>query len=178
MGWTYYTASAYKNGKIDRLAECRYEFGKSPEWGIILKDALVGTTYYAAIKLTKTEKVFALVALTATDKRDFGYKDMDETMHPFYYDCPIGILKLLSPTDNESAKTWREKCYERHEIKKKLNKAKKIQITLPDNFNGYYYAPGETVKLERYKRGRWVDRNKRVAFKQNDVIYYGFIILE
>lgn len=61
MGWTSCHASFYKNGKIDRKAECdsimncdmagdkgRYE---------VLKSAMVNSTYYAAIKKTifKTE---------------------------------------------------------------------------------------------------------------------------
>lgn len=43
MGWTFYRATQYKNGKIDRLKECRDEFGKAPKWATIVKDALVGT---------------------------------------------------------------------------------------------------------------------------------------
>lgn len=110
MGWTYYPATNYKNGRIDRLQECRDEFGKEPKWATIVKDALVDTTYYAAMKFTKTGEIFALVVLTDTDCRDFGYKDMDETCGPCYYDCPMSILDLLTPTDNEYANEWREKC--------------------------------------------------------------------
>lgn len=44
MGWTYYGATQYKNGKIDRLKECRDEFGTYTKWATIVKDALVGTT--------------------------------------------------------------------------------------------------------------------------------------
>lgn len=132
MGWTSYHASFYKNGKIDRKAECdsimncdmvgdkgRYE---------VLKSAMVGSTYYAAVKKTifktgakpEKESVFGVVMLTSVNNKDylnFSYKDMDESAGPGYYDCPKGILDVLTPTEYEWAKEWRERCYEN--IKKK-----------------------------------------------------------
>jgi len=58
--------------------------------------------------------VFALVCLLAykRDHFNFGYKDMDECMGPFECDCPARILDLLTDTDYEYAKKWREKCRE------------------------------------------------------------------
>ncbi len=35
---------------------------------------------------------------------------LTETMGPYNYGCPARILDLLSPTDNEYALAWREKC--------------------------------------------------------------------
>ena len=109
----------YDIRKIDRLEECRKEFGRQPSWATIVKDALVGTTYYAAMKDTKTNEVWGLVALTDIDNGEFGYKDMSEDMCPYYFDCPIEILELLSPTENENAIEWRKCCYARHG--KKIN---------------------------------------------------------
>ncbi len=124
MGWTYYQATYYKkDGKIDRRAEYRAEFGKEPSWAAIVKDSMVGNIYYAAMKSSKTGEVWALVVLTETDGTEFGYKDMDETMGPGYCDCPIGILKLLSPTDNEYANEWRRNCYAVIEQKLKFNRS-------------------------------------------------------
>lgn len=44
---------------------------------------------------------------------NFGYKEMDETMAPYYYRCPERILRQLTPTLSESAVRWRAKCWER-----------------------------------------------------------------
>ena len=140
MGWTWQHATHYKNGKVDRKAECDAYFneGLNAGWYHIEKSALVGTVYYAAIrqlrrfvpgtngKETETipeseQTVFGIVFLTGTNIKDyfnFGYKDMDESMHPYYYDCPAGILKLLSPTDSASANEWRENCRQRAAQKK------------------------------------------------------------
>ena len=138
MGWTSYHAAFYdKRGQVDRKTECDQYFEGYPNTGHykVLKSAMKGKVYYGAIKkllryvgedengksiyepLPEDEqKVFAVVFLTSVDSKDyfnFAYKDMDESMGPCYYDCPKSILDLLSPTDNEYALNWREKCRER-----------------------------------------------------------------
>lgn len=139
MGWTSYYADYYKNGKIDRKAECDAYFMDSLNKGLykVLKSSMVGTVYYAAIQnqvkyvgkdelgngiyanLSENEKeTWAAIFLTQTQGNIFYYKDMDETCLPGYYDCPKGILDLLSPTDNEYALEWRKKCRENKEKKK------------------------------------------------------------
>lgn len=140
MGWTSYNVEpVYKKGKpfIDRKAECDNLFNSDAiSWETnaivgkyeVLKSAMVGKTYYAAVKktifATETEpesvKVFAAVVLTAVDNKDyynFAYKDMDETMGPGECNCTKGILDLLTPTDDEYANDWRKRCYEN--LKKK-----------------------------------------------------------
>ena len=143
MGWISYHATHYKNGKIDRKAECDAHFLEGLNRGHfdVLKSSMVGSTYYAAVKPLKRSggkdengnyiyvdipeeehEVFAAIFLTATDSKDyfnFSYKDMCESMGPYECDCPKNILDLLSPTDNECANEWRKVCYERHADKKK-----------------------------------------------------------
>lgn len=141
MGWTSYHASHYKrNGSVDRKAECDAYFLEDWNKGHyeVLKSAIVGSVYYAAVRHLKryvgrnengqdiykdvvNEPVFAVVFLTQTDSKDyfnFSYKDMSEDMLPYYFDCPLSILKLLSPTDNESAQEWRRQCQDKAERKK------------------------------------------------------------
>lgn len=62
------------------------------------------TTRWACIYLTKGKKGFA-----------HGYKDMDETMGPYYYDFPVSWLDMLSPCDSENALGWRKCVRERAE---------------------------------------------------------------
>lgn len=52
MGWTYQHAEHYKNGKIDRRAECDSYFMEGLNAGHyeILKSRMIGTVYYAAIR--------------------------------------------------------------------------------------------------------------------------------
>lgn len=178
MGWTSYCATHYKNGRVDRKAECDNIFNDDMvSWGDdhrvigkyeVLKSSMVGSTYYAAVKKTKfateTEPelscVFGVVCLTSTNMKDyhnFAYKDMDETCGPGYCDCPKGILDLLSPTDNEWANEWRKACYENFAKKKNPNSFSKlpvgtvIKVVMP--FDTKYFKEGQEVRL--YKRTKW-----------------------
>jgi len=131
MGWTSYRATHYKpNGTVDKKAECDAYFMEGLNRGHfeVLKSVMKGNTYYAAIqdKVRHIENdiyepiengtVWAAVFLVSIDNKDyynFAYKDMDETCGPCCYDCPSSILKLLSPTENEYALQWRQKCIEK-----------------------------------------------------------------
>lgn len=131
MGWVSYHATFYKKGAIDRKAECDNEMTATSENGTkweVLKSAMRGSTYYAAVKRTNPDGssyVFGVVCLTSVDRKDydnFAYKDMDETMGSYKYDCPLSILDLLSPTDNEYALEWRKKCRENAQNKNGIGK--------------------------------------------------------
>lgn len=115
MGWTSYHYDGLLKTNSQKKMAIREQFGNDPKWGTILKDSLVGNTYYAAVKYTKTGEVFALVVLISVDNKDYynmSYKDMVESSGPYQIDCPVSILNLLSPTDNEYALNWRKSCRE------------------------------------------------------------------
>lgn len=138
MGWTSYHADHYyKNGQINRKAECDAYFEEGLNRGHfkVLKSTMKGTVYYAAVQnlkrrmekdvyedIPESERItWAVVFLTSTNAKDyynFSYKDMDEACGPCECDCPESILKLLSPTDNEYATEWRKKCWEKINAKK------------------------------------------------------------
>lgn len=181
MGWTSYRATHYKKGQVDRKAECDAYFMEGLNRGYfdVLKSSMVGAVYYAAVKplkkyggedengnkilidiSTNEQQVFGVVFLTSTDRKDyfnFSYKDIDESSGPCYYDCPKGILDLLTPTDSEWANNWRAKCREQLEKKKNPNSLSKlpvetiIQVTMP--FDTRFFKEGDVVKLQ--KRKNW-----------------------
>jgi hypothetical protein len=86
----------------------------------VLRSSIVRRVYYAAIEHVRpgeTGEVWACVCLIrynpkARDGFIFAYKDMEESMGPYSYDCPATILDLLTATDNENALAWRAKCRE------------------------------------------------------------------
>lgn len=153
MGWTEYRATHYKNGKIDRKAECDSYFSENYE---VLRSTVKSSVYYAAIKNKKTENVFAMVMLTSVNGMWFAYKDMDEGMEPYYYDCPESILKLLSDTDDKGSLEWRRKCRE---------KAKEPKLSdLPVGTDIIWTLPDGTEKVltkhepsYQFKRPFWFD---------------------
>lgn len=176
MGWTEYNAKHYKNGSgknrykqvVDRKAECDAYFmeGLNEGWYRVEKSVVIGSVYYAAVtKLKKyggegnppidipfdEQKTFASVFLTSVKNNDyynFAYKDMDESMMPYYFDCPMSILNLLSPTDNERCNEWRAACRERHEQKKSKTSVSKLPIgsVIEFDYNDYN---GERIQIEK-----------------------------
>ena len=139
MGWTGDYPKLDENGKFDRKKFCD---GLWRETVTVLKSSMVGTVYYAALAETKKwdnnekkykdvpkeeQRVFAEVVLTKMYRDgEFLYKSVPESFGPCEDDCPAGILKLLSPTDDEYALDWRKRC-EKKRKKRNEEKRKKIQ---------------------------------------------------
>ncbi len=90
----------------------------SPNAYKVLDSAFVNfNEFYAAVecinKQTGERSVFAtiiLVTLHEESSNNICYKDMDESFGPYAYNCPLRILNLLTPTVNECAIEWRERC--------------------------------------------------------------------
>lgn len=176
MGWTSYHAEHYKNGSVDRKAECDAYFMEGLNRGHfeVLKSSMVGRVYYAAVKTLlrgvkkngsdeyvyepipeDEQEVWGAIMLTSVDMKDwfnFSYKTMDETCGPCYNDCPKGILDLLSPTDSQWANDWRKACYENIAKKKDPNSLNNlpwgsiIEWTTQYDLNSGRKA-GEKIKL-------------------------------
>lgn len=181
MGWTSYHASYYKNGKIDRKAECDAYFMEGLNRGHfnVVKSSMVGSTYYAAVQAAirsvgkdedgkyiyepipeEERTTFAVVFLTSTNMKDyynFAYKDMAESCGPCQNDCPRGILDLLSPTNSKWANEWRQACYENIAKKKSKSGFKNlpvgtiIKVTMPCDTN--WFKQGQEVHLQ--KQTKW-----------------------
>lgn len=59
-------------------------------------------------------------------KRDegWGYKDMDESMHPYYYSCPLSYLDMVPVVGSEE---WRQGVREYHQRQRAKRQAKKVR---------------------------------------------------
>jgi len=145
MGWLY----THKDSDISvkEFFESRFNYQKEDgRYGKVLDCAVVRLrTAYMAYEIGHTDgtkEVIGIVCLLDYSPKDyynFGYKDMDETMGPYQYDCPERILKLLTPTENENAREWREICWERiksRQKRPKLVKGMVIEFTEPITFRG------------------------------------------
>lgn len=156
MGWLFYEADYFTNGKIDKKAEIENNI-LNLETREIRKSVMVGYVYYAAIAEVREfdkstnmyvnipeekQTVFAAVVLTHTNGREFGYKAMTEFDGPAESKCPESILKLLTPTDKGYAVDWRKRCEEYN--KKKKNSPYKLPIGTVIEVT---FGDGETYKL-------------------------------
>lgn len=115
MGWTFTNTDLKRKEAINEL----YNWDSDRYRTRVLKSVMKGSVYYGAVeqicKDTAIRTVTGVVVLTSSDKKhgyNFGYKSIDETMGPGYYDCPRSILNLLTDTDNEYALEWRKNCRE------------------------------------------------------------------
>ena len=189
MGWTTYRATKYKkNGSVDKKAELdQYDWEDNCE---VLKSAMVGSTYYAAVRIKDTGRVFAAVFLTSSYRKkdyNFGYKYIDETWGPAESQCPIGILALLTETDSAYARKWRERCRQYHADKKSptsfanLPLGTKIIWTVPHEYftNLKEWQKVELVKRQLGKRlTAWVDVKGRFRINAKDVDIKDMVIVE
>lgn len=137
MGWTSF--QIHKTTKtIDVLRKEleQDDLGKTKPRFKLLDGVMRGSTFYGVMQLTTWDnstpdgtarervQTYGIVCLTErkhvhklSDYIEFRYKEIDEGMHPFYYDCPIRLLdkldKLAPVTEPSSgAYRWRAKCRE------------------------------------------------------------------
>lgn len=164
MGWTSYHANYYKpNGSVDRKKEMDAYFTWTEENKkvSVLKSTMKGRVYYAAIKVeSETENtVVGTVALTCgQDPNDpyfnFGCKIISEDMGPNESHCPKSILALLSPTENEYALAWRERCMKNAE-KQPLSKLPVGTIIQFTDWNGNKITLKKLPPAYQFKRNWW-----------------------
>jgi len=123
MGWTYLHKDKDMNTKDFFSKEFNFIDKRGRKVTVLDCASYLTEAYLAIESLTPGEErmVFGMVCLihyTRNDYYNFGYKDMDESMGPYYYNCPERILKLLTPTTYQNAIKWRKKCWEGIERKK------------------------------------------------------------
>lgn len=184
-----YTVKNWKtvNGRrqVDRKAECDQLYTNQCTDGNgnvvmhrVLKSSLVGNVWYGAIEEVKDKavRVFAGICLThgrsAYDGTIFGYKDMTEDMGPFYCDCPIGILALLSPTENKNANEWREKCLVQA-ARKKIKKFMKLPEGVEATYRGGWHITSNEYKTSHCFSGVVYRQTDRVDAISRFVEKYG-----
>ncbi len=91
-----------------------------------------GSTVYAVAWHENPEKFagrmyFGIVVLTRRKNGRFAYKDIDESMGPYYFDAPIAMLDMLdtlAPNPSGNALDWRARCRHAHATKRAKSKAK------------------------------------------------------
>ena len=184
MGWDSYNAKHYTNrGRIDIVKEVseKYNWDSGKASYKVLKACAVGCQVYLAVEMivkeTNGKSVFAVVVLTSTKMNDdyfnFSEKSMDETMHPYYYKCPKSILKLLTPTDNENANTWRTKCW--NNANKKSLSSYPLGTKLKTEYKG---EPIELVKSKPNvnKNAIWVNWDINIRFPTSYLNRVGYTV--
>ena len=81
------------------------------------KMKLVGDELYVVHEYVKDNQVKRCIVVycLVSDAEGWGYKPIDECMHPYYYACPLSFLKL-APV---ACQAWRDGVKEYHAAKKR-----------------------------------------------------------
>ena len=135
MGWT----SLHKDYgmTVDEFFEKEFE---STDFKFASKGALVNMSeYYRAVYIPSKKQYFALVCRVHFERDsyyNFSYKDMDESVNPYYYNCPARIMKIVEQSEpcNDWSKEWREtvhKVLSRKEMVKSLAMGTVIKFKKP-----------------------------------------------
>jgi len=115
MGWTF------SNWTRDELihARTRSEESKAARWETIAH-TLHGDVLWSVVRITARRpgvlgldsgQSTTLIAchLLQGSGSNWGYKPMDESMHPYYYSCPLAYLEMApmrSAEWREGVRTW------------------------------------------------------------------------
>ena len=135
MGWTSFQINkTTKTIDVLRQELQQDDQGKTRARFELLDGVMRGATFYGVMQLTfwdnstpdgsTRERVMTYGIVVHTERKntypasqyvDFYYKDMDESMQPYSYDCPIRLLDLLDKlapvTEPASgAYKWRAAC--------------------------------------------------------------------
>lgn len=138
------TTGIYKyHGNRQRCMELAT--GLVGDW--LVKGAWRGSHFYYAARLSDGT-VYGGVVLASQDKDFWYFKNVDETMGPYYTNCPKSILEALTEPANEYAKTWRERCWVR------INAAPRAGDTVV--FSPGYIVNGDVIYRFKYLgKNRW-----------------------
>jgi hypothetical protein len=160
MGWLFMRSIAPHRTPRDYL-DAQFTFSENGVTRRILSSAVVKTrTYYAALEIAKPDvppDVVGIVCLIKYNPRDredyvFGYKDMDETVGPCAAECPAAILVLLTDTDSEYAREWRDRCREfaaRRRSHGPLRNGDRIVFPVPIDFTDRTSHSAFEVSIDR-----------------------------
>ena len=182
MGWTGMKAKYYyKNGMINRKKECDELIEACPDDYKLIKSALIGTCYYAAVRmLKKTEQSVVGIVIKTTvrmkEELNFLYKWVSEDMGPADTYCPDNILDELSETDSDWAKNWRAECRKCNERKQKLS-AMPVGAEIKVTCEGFEYVMTKTV-LPSHSTPQWINFEENFKFTVDDIVRSGFSCID
>lgn len=150
MGWTEVD---FQKEKFTSKGLDDFFSGYSDIWKPLLPGSKVGGVYYrpfVSMKDGSSTLIAVVLVKYSTARRSLTYKDMSDSMGPYYYSCPKKILDAAGGVQgaaDESQRRWREKCYAMLE-KKKL--ARKVS-------DGTYLRFKDELSFTSGEKGRYFE---------------------
>lgn len=145
MGWLI----GYTQDKKTFVQEM---LGKGSETCVFNEHSLKGNRLWVRASNPALGTSFILLFLLRKDRGyGWGYKGIDETVGPYYFDCPLGMLDRCTAPYNDTATAWRAKVREAHATRPtRRTWAPGMRVSIP-------HAPGYGVMtlLEPLGRRGW-----------------------
>ena len=157
MGWLFHTTDYGRKAFIEERTTKYISENQTSKWECIahsVKSNHIWKVIRYTNKTSNEVKTFVALDLIAKERNGgWGYKDMDESAGPGYYDCPLKFLAMSDePTEEDKwAFEWRKKVREQYATKKpklKLEAGMTVKLYEGCNING---CSNLTAKL-LYKR--------------------------
>ena len=178
MGWLFYTdrrVKTYPDEKAEIARLCTFE--SDTRKTVLIKASKVGSTWYAAAKVTMLDGTpvedatyvtdadgsitFGAVFLTRYDEGCWGYKDMEESAGPVESRAPLSLLSLLSDLKDSGsyAHAWRQRCRDWAAIPD-YEEGDRIRLAAPVSLTDG--STCQIVTVTHYRRGRQKRRCYRI----------------
>lgn len=107
MGWTFIHGIT----RADLVRDCTASHNLAGGGHLrTLRKSFRGNTMYSLLERSHEGKTIKFLSVTLFERSGdaWGYKDMDESSEPFYYDCPLSLLDEADAPETESAAQWRQ----------------------------------------------------------------------
>ncbi len=136
MGWTYPYGVNRKELIAQRVAGWERESNEMIVKNTCLKHCYRGGVFSAVLwsvwerTFTKDDKEvqpterWIQCDLLRCDGGEWGYKDIEESMGPYYFSCPLGYLNLVPMDKYGGNSEWREQVIEHHRRRAEKRKSK------------------------------------------------------
>lgn len=143
MGWC---SSREWGNKKELVTYLKNHYATSPHYSLAASSLRSNNLWCLVNERVTGLNFIVLYRLASFGKGEWGYKSIDESMGPCYYDCPK-VLLTRSTYDSGYAKEWRAKCLERAGNRVRMPKLKRGMIV---KLNGIPYS------LEENYKTRWL----------------------
>jgi len=160
MGWLRHTTPCSKRDFIKDVIRDFTNDTSVAKCDIVTKTVRGNCLWMVGQTLRKdTGEIKKYILLCLIDRYEgcWGYKDMDEGMHPYFYSCPLAYLAMVP---EENAK-WREGVRAYH-TRRSVKVTKGKCYTLKNTKACYQYVQIDSVRpLRGYVNGNWLARVSR-----------------
>lgn len=139
MGWLF--KSGYTRKEL--IAERTKAWERTTDAGILVTSTCVASCYrggiFSGVLWSVWERTFVkdgqqsepnqrwiFCDLLRCEQGDWGYKDMEESMHPYFYSCPLKYLDMVPLETYGGHPEWRELVRSYHVRKAEKRQAKRL----------------------------------------------------